>query len=92
MARDIYIKNPPVNIPQLLYTLRKFEETDENIKGLCEITQKLCNYVEYKEERINTLYDIIYKLAPELEIIETMAETEDEEQAYIDKYMNHGEY
>ena len=92
MARDIYIKNPPVNIPQLLYTLRKFEETDENIKGLCEITQKLCNYVEYQEERINTLYDIIYKLAPELEIIETMAETEDEEQAYIDKYMNHGEY
>ena len=82
---DIFIKNPPVNIPQLIYTLRKFEETDENIKGICDI-------LEYQEQRISVLYEILYKLAPELEIIETMAETEEEEQTYIDKYMNHGNY
>ena len=82
---DIYFRNPPINIPQLICMLRKCEETDETIKGICDI-------LEYQEQRISTLYELLYKIAPELEIIETMTESEDEQQAYIEKYMNHGNY
>ena len=85
MAQDIYIKHPPVNIYQLLYTIRKFSETDETLNKMCDI-------LEYQEQRISALYETIFKIAPELEIIETMAETEEEQQEYIEKYMNHGSY
>ena len=65
--------------------LRKFEETDETLKRICDI-------LEYQEQRISALYELLYKIAPELEIIETLAETEEKEQEYIEKYMNHGNY
>ena len=85
MKNKIYINNPPVNIPQLIYTLRKFEETDKFLNIICDV-------LENQEQRISTLYDTLYKIAPELEIIEAMSETEQEEQTYIEKYMNHGNY
>lgn len=82
---DIYFKNHPANIPQLIYTLRKFAETEEYL-------QRICDLFEHQEERIKMLYELLYKIAPELEIIETLADTEEQEREYIEKYMNHGDY
>ena len=85
MEKNIYIKNPPVNVPQLLYTVRKFAEHDQAIETLCKI-------IQHQDDRISMLCEMIYKLAPDLEIIETMADSVDEEQKMIERYMNHGNY
>lgn len=77
------------------------KRADENLtaKEILKIIEQQEHLIESQTEQIKSLnehienlYSIIYKIAPDMEIIETMAETEDEEQAYIDKYMNHGEY
>lgn len=92
MEQKIYFKNPAVNIPQLLYEIRKFEETDEAIGKICDLIGKIFDLIEDQEQRISTLIDIIYKIAPELEIIEAMSDTDEQQQRLIDQYMNHGEY
>ena len=53
---------------------------------------KLLDIIEHQEQRINRLYDIVYQLAPDLEIIQILSKTEEDQQELINKYMNHGEY
>lgn len=61
------------------------------IERLAELADKLLTYTESIDRRLTDLQDTVYKLAPDLEIVETMYEGS-EQQEYIDKYMNHGSY
>ena len=85
---SIFYKPPGNN------AILSLSEIDElNNKGDYEkYIKELCAFIKQQQEQTNNLYDILYKIAPDLEIIETMADSEEELQEYIDKYMNHGEY
>ena len=90
MRHEIYFKDTPANIPHLLYTIRKAHETDEAIKGLCDIIEgqnntinRLCSVIEglqsaidNQEGRLSALNETVYRIHPELEVMETMEETE----------------
>ena len=39
-------------------------------------------------DRVDALYDKVYKILPELEIIETMADNPEEEAELVSKYLN----
>ena len=42
-----------------------------------------------QREQISRLQDTVYRLAPDLEVVEMIAETPEEEDELIDRYMNH---
>lgn len=65
---------------------------NENAEITAEYIGRLLDVINHQEERINRLYDALYAIAPDIEIIETLAETEEERQEMISRYMNHGEY
>ena len=65
--------------------LAKLNEHEETIKNLFTI-------IHQQQQRIDTLSDAIYRIAPELEIIETMSDTPEQQQFLIEHYMNHGTY
>lgn len=82
---------------RLVYTVARFKETDKIIFSLLEIIEQqgqildgLSRIIGQQEERISDLSRIVYELAPEYEVIETMAETEEERAAMVEAYMNHG--
>ena len=47
--------------------------------------------MEAQEERISALTEVVYELAPEYEIIETMADSEEERRDLLARYMNHND-
>lgn len=72
--------------------LKKYRnETEEVINQLCQMVSSLCSAIEYEHERIGYLYDVIHKLYPDLDIIETMADSPEEEQRLLDLYVNRNE-
>ena len=89
---NIFFKDTPVNIPALIYALRKFNETDKTPDAICNILDNLCKVLDQQQQKIDDLYNIIDLIAPDMDIIETMAESDEEKQEYINKYMNHGDY
>lgn len=89
---NIFFKETPVNIPALIYALRKFNETDKTLDAICNILDNLCKVLDQQQQKIDDLYNIIDLIAPDMDIIETMAESDEEKQEYINKYMNHGDY
>ena len=50
---------------------------------------KIIEVLTQQEERIEMLTNIIYELAPEYEIIETAADTDEERREMVNRYMNH---
>ena len=64
----------------------------ENTEQLSKNLDRVLKIIEHQNEMISMLNDIVYKLAPDIEIIETMAENPEEEADMIAKYMNHGKY
>lgn len=64
----------------------------ESTERLSKNLDRALKIIEHQNERISMLSDIVYKLAPDIEIIETMAENPEEEADMIAKYMNHGRY
>lgn len=60
----------------------------EAIGLTAENAARMLGIIKAQAESIRDLYGILYKIAPDLEIIEAMAENEAEELAYIDRYMN----
>lgn len=65
--------------------LAKLNEHDETIKNLFTI-------IHQQQQRINALTDALYRIAPELEIIEAISDTPEQQQFLIERYMNHGRY
>ena len=59
------------------------------INAHTEILSRLLEVVEEQREWIDRLQDTVDKIAPDIEIIETMADTPEEEAELIDRYMNH---
>lgn len=63
-----------------------------NMAGVMKNIDLCVEEIKHLHEHISELYKIIYELAPDYEIIETMAETDEERRAMCDAYMNHGEW
>lgn len=96
---NFFFKETPVNIPALIYAIRKFDGTDKDINAICDVLDNLCKALDkqrqilsQQQQKIDDLYNIIDLIAPDMDIIETMAESDEEKQEYINKYMNHGDY
>lgn len=72
--------------------LEAINNLSETVQAQQDFILFLAKSITQQAEHISALYQLIHKIAPELEIIETMAETAEEEKEYLDKYMNHGDY
>lgn len=69
--------------------VENFNTLAEDNSAMTEILIRVIDALNRQEERIEMLMDIIHELAPEYEIIETAAETDEERQEKVNKYMNH---
>lgn len=83
----------------LMDAVRSISINSELIGGTVELMhsnlasmESVIELIGQLKEHIETLYKIIYELAPDYEIIETMAESDEERRALCDAYMNHGEW
>ena len=79
-----------------LMNLRNASPTEKILNGITETANahtkligKLLGMIEVQHEKIERLTDVVYKIAPDLDLIETLAETPEEETELIDRYMNH---
>lgn len=72
--------------------LKRYQnQTEEAIDRLCETVSRMCSIIEHQHARIGYLYEVIHKLYPDLDIIETMADSPQEEQRLLDLYVNRNE-
>lgn len=53
-----------------------------------ELKQSVTEILKDNCDRLDSLYDRIYDLLPELEVIETMADNPEEEAELLNKYLN----
>ena len=81
-----------MNLRNATPTEKRLNDILEAVNSHTEFISELLKMVKFQREQIERLTDTVYKIAPELDVIETMAETAEEEKEYLDKYMNHGEY
>lgn len=72
--------------------VKAFSETEAALYKLTGQIEKLLDIIDAQEKRIEDLQDTVYRIAPEIEIIDTLADSESERQALTDAYMNHGEF
>ena len=79
-----------------LVDLRDMNPTEKTITELVncigahtEFIRTLLDMVKEQREEIDRLKDTVDKIAPDIDLIETMAETPEEEAELIDRYMNH---
>lgn len=77
-------------VPSLI--LEAIDNLNKTVQAQQDFILFLAKSITQQSEHIGELYQLIHKIAPELEIIETMADTAEEEKEYLDKYMNHGDY
>ena len=64
----------------------------DNVAGIMNNIDFCVEEIKHLHEHISELYKIIYELAPEYEIIETMADSDEERRAMCDAYMKHRDY
>lgn len=79
--------------------LTKAEKLACNVGQLIQIVKnqdkhidQLIQIMEMQNKRIDQLTDVVYKIAPEVEMIELLADDSDEETMMLESYMNHGDY
>lgn len=68
------------------------QSTADNMVRMLKVHDSYVEEIKHLHEHVEELYKIIYELAPDYEIIETMAETAEERAAMCNAYMNHGEW
>ena len=95
------IEHTAKNLERLSFTEQITEIVNQQNKVINENTgtldvivdqlNRMADLLKDQSEHITALYEIIYKLAPEYEIIETMADSEEEEQKLLARYMNHND-
>lgn len=78
-----------MNLRNATPTEKRLNDILEAVNAHTEFIGELLKMVKFQREQIERLTDTVYKIAPELDIIETMAETPGEEAELIDRYMNH---
>lgn len=78
-----------MNLRNATPTEKRLNDISEAVNANTEFISELLKMVKFQREQIERLTDTVYKIAPELDIIETMAETPEEEAELIDRYMNH---
>lgn len=77
----------------------KIEKLAGNVDLLIQIVKSQNNHIdqliqimEMQNKRIDQLTDVVYKIAPDVEIIALLADNSDEEAMMLESYMNHGDY
>lgn len=93
---NIFIADAHINGLEKMLIDENFQTMSENetkmlelIKKLFEIVQMLDKRLDDEIERNKMLSETVYQMAPDIEVIETMAADDDERQELIDIYMNH---
>ena len=93
---NIFIADAHINGLEKMLIDENFQTMSDNevkivglIERLFEIVQSLSKRLDDEIERNKMLSKTVYEMAPELEIIETMAADDEERQEMIDIYMNH---
>lgn len=66
-------------------------DTSDEIHRIIGLISDLTSIIDRQNDRISQLTDIIYDLAPEYEVIETMAADEAEKREILSRYMNRNE-
>lgn len=64
----------------------------DNMTNIIKTLDFCYKEIDHLYEHVKELYKIIHELAPDYEIIETMAESADERHAMCNAYMNHAEW
>lgn len=81
-----------INTALIAGTVEMMQTNAKNMGRALDNLDFCVEEIKHLHEHINELYKIIYELAPDYEIIETMAESDAERRAMCDAYMNHGDY
>ena len=63
--------------------------TEGALKRTLAVVEQMARHMDRQDERISALTDVVYELAPEYEIIDAMAESPEERQEMLGRYMNH---
>jgi len=77
-----------MNLRNATPTEKRLNDILEAVNSHTEFISELLKMVKFQREQIERLTDTVYKIAPELDVIETVAETPEEEAELIDRYMN----
>ena len=91
-ALDAIVRINDVNTDLMGGVVETMQSNVNNVGRIINTLNFFLDEIEHLHEHIGELYKIIYELAPDYEIIETMAETAAERKAMCDAYMNHGEW
>ena len=70
---------------------KNIEDTMKAIESVTSIIQRMIEIIQNQNDRIESLSATVYMIAPEIEVIETLADSEDEKWKMIDRYMNHND-
>lgn len=60
----------------------------EQVNQLLTLQKQLLTHIEYQDDRIRLLDGLITDMAPDLDLLETIAETDEEKRAMVRAYMN----
>lgn len=63
----------------------------ETISRIISLISGIAEIIENQDERISQLSEVVYALAPEYEVIETMSADEEEKTELLARYMNRNE-
>ena len=91
-ALDAIVRINDVNNDLMGGVVETMQSNANNVDRIINTLNVFLDEIKYLHEHIRELYKIIHELAPDYEIIETMAETDEERRALCDAYMNHGEW
>lgn len=64
----------------------------DRVSELEKMMLRMMNAHEATEARLTAIIDTVYEIAPEKEIIDTLADSEEERQQMTEAYMNHGAF
>lgn len=91
-ALDAIVRINDVNTDLIGGVVETMQSNVNNVGRIINTLNVFLDEIKYLHEHIRELYKIIHELAPDYEIIETMAETAEERAAMCNAYMNHGEW
>ena len=89
---DAIIRINTANTDIMSGVVEIMQSTANNMGRMLRVHDSYIEAIKHLQEHVRELYKIIHELAPDYEIIETMAETAEERAAMCNAYMNHGEW
>ena len=70
---------------------RTISQMVDTQKDLIEIVWKQMRYIHELHEHVGELYTLIFRIAPEIELIDCIAESEEDREMMMDLYLNRNE-